>query len=190
MPEDDPAVIGSGLLANPAPEELPGGLPAWVASLIRERPEAEPARITVSHQIIANLDMALTAAAASAERLGFAARVHPDRLRGDSVAAAVRITQALKASQPGVQLWGGETTPRLPRRVGCGGRNQHLALCCATEIRGRSDLQILCVATDGSDGNTAAAGGLVDGRTLMRGRDAGLDAARCLARADSAVSGG
>ena len=73
----------------------------------------------------------------------------------------------------------------LPGTPGRGGRNQHLALAAALEIAGRADLLLLAAGSDGSDGNTADAGALVDGGTLRRGEDGGLDAARCLAAADS-----
>ncbi|MDE2091186.1 MAG: hydroxypyruvate reductase, partial [Gammaproteobacteria bacterium] len=43
----------------------------------------------------------------------------------------------------------------------------------------------LAAGTDGTDGNSSDAGALVDGATLTRGEDAGLDAANCLARADA-----
>ncbi|MGB5622928.1 MAG: MOFRL family protein, partial [Gammaproteobacteria bacterium] len=46
---------------------------------------------------------------------------------------------------------------------------------------------ILCAATDGSDGNSADAGGLVDGGTLARGEAEGFDPDLSLARADAGV---
>ena len=74
---------------------------------------------------------------------------------------------------------------RLPPSPGRGGRNQHLALRLATRIAGRDELHVLVCATDGSDGPTADAGGLVDGGTLARAEAAGLDAGRALAAADA-----
>ena len=73
----------------------------------------------------------------------------------------------------------------LPAAPGRGGRNQHLALCCATAIQGRDDLAVLCCATDGVDGNSEDAGGLVDGQSIRRGRDGGADPSDCISRADS-----
>jgi hydroxypyruvate reductase len=45
---------------------------------------------------------------------------------------------------------------------------------------------IASLATDGTDGPTGFAGGLVDGSTVDRGRAIGLDAVRHLAENDSA----
>jgi glycerate 2-kinase len=84
-----------------------------------------------------------------------------------------------------MQVWGGEPTVRLPDQPGRGGRNQHLALRCATAIQGREGLAILCAATDGADGSGEDAGALVDGDSVQRGRDAGMDPEACLERADS-----
>jgi hydroxypyruvate reductase len=67
----------------------------------------------------------------------------------------------------------------LPPDPGTGGRNQALALEIAREIRGCDRIAVLVAGTDGSDGPTTAAGGLVDGSTWQ---DAGAGA---LCRADS-----
>ena len=73
----------------------------------------------------------------------------------------------------------------LPASPGRGGRNQHLALRLATRIAGHDELAVLVSATDGSDGPTPDAGGLVDGGTLRRGEALGLDAGRALEAADA-----
>ena len=70
-------------------------------------------------------------------------------------------------------------------RPGCGGRNQHLALSAAIALAGRDDALLLAAATDGVDGVTRDAGGLVDGGSCERGAIEGLDARDCLLRADS-----
>jgi glycerate-2-kinase len=44
---------------------------------------------------------------------------------------------------------------------------------------------VLAAGTDGTDGPTAAAGGLVDAATTVRGRAAGFEAARALADNDA-----
>ena len=79
---------------------------------------------------------------------------------------------------------GGETTVTV-RGAGLGGRNQELALSAAFALRGVPDVLLASVGTDGSDGLTDAAGAWVDGTTLQRAADLGLDATAALAANDS-----
>jgi glycerate 2-kinase len=62
---------------------------------------------------------------------------------------------------------GGETTVRLNRRKnGLGGRNQEAALACLAKLD-RQDVVVGCMGTDGIDGNSDAAGGLVSPKTIV-----------------------
>ncbi|MCD8384784.1 MAG: DUF4147 domain-containing protein [Clostridiales bacterium] len=63
-------------------------------------------------------------------------------------------------------LAGGETVVHL-RGSGLGGRNQELALAAAEELAGISNVAVLSVGSDGTDGPTDAAGGYVDGDTCQ-----------------------
>jgi len=54
---------------------------------------------------------------------------------------------------------------------GVGGRNQQFALACATKIAGEN-ITVLSAGTDGIDGNSPAAGAIVDRTTMARSRDA------------------
>ncbi len=55
----------------------------------------------------------------------------------------------------------------------------------AIAIRGLSDVAIVCLATDGSDGPTDAAGAIAEGDTCQRAAAMGLDAYRYLETNDS-----
>ncbi len=79
---------------------------------------------------------------------------------------------------------GGEVRVALPQKAGTGGRNQHFLLQCAQSIQGEP-IAVLSCGTDGIDGNSLAAGGVVDGSTAQRARAAGLDVAASLERFDS-----
>jgi len=57
---------------------------------------------------------------------------------------------------------------------GTGGRNQQFALACAPKISGET-ITVLSAGTDGVDGNSPAAGAIVDGRTLERAKARGMD---------------
>jgi len=60
-----------------------------------------------------------------------------------------------------------------------------MALASALAIEGMEDVLILCAATDGSDGPTDATGAIVEGDTVARARQLGLDARAYLANNDS-----
>jgi glycerate-2-kinase len=79
---------------------------------------------------------------------------------------------------------GGQTTVTV-RGAGRGGRNQELALAAALAIQGLDGVLIASLATDGSDGPTDAAGGLVDGSTVARGAARGLSAGDALQQNDA-----
>ena len=119
---------------------------------------------------------ARAAAATKAQSLGVSVHGNAETLYDDVAAAALLMTRTLPTA-PGLMIWGGEPTVVLPPDPGQGGRNQALALHLAREIRGRADLSVLVAGTDGSDGPTTAAGGLVDGRTWDDSATAFLHAA-------------
>lgn len=100
------------------------------------------------------------------------AHVLPTPVVGD-VADAARLI--CDQAGPGITVWGGETTVVL-RGNGRGGRNQELALRIAAEAAKRGWRNWVCLqgGSDGRDGPTDAAGGLVDEGTL--GRISGFDA--------------
>ena len=66
-----------------------------------------------------------------------------------------------------------------------GGRNQEFALAAAIEVADLNNVVVLSAGTDGTDGPTDAAGAIVDGATVERGRERGMNALEFLARNDS-----
>lgn len=68
----------------------------------------------------------------------------------------------------------GECEVRTEGFLGVGGRNAHLALRWSLLLEGQP-ITALAWATDGVDGNSPGAGGVVDGSTAARLRDAGID---------------
>jgi glycerate 2-kinase len=72
-------------------------------------------------------------------------------------------------SVPYAFVLGGETTVKLRVRLnGTGGRNQEAALSAISKLKSWSDkdFTILCLGTDGIDGNTKAAGAIVTPKVL------------------------
>jgi glycerate 2-kinase len=86
--------------------------------------------------------------------------------------------QQLRAESPKLCLLSsGEVTVKLPTEHGCGGRNQQFALACAfalAEDPGKA-LVALSAGSDGVDGNSPAAGAVVDPTTLTRARQQHFD---------------
>lgn len=191
VPGDDPATIGSGLLVPACfiETEAPIELPEWITTLMSSsvpaplRDDAVFKKITLD--IIATLSDAKRATAERGRELGYEVYEHTAMLSGDAVLIGRQLAAELLNAPAGLHIWGGETTMQLPAHTGRGGRNQHLALVVATELAGCDNVLFLAAASDGSDGPTDDAGGLVDGETVARGRAAGLDVNNALARADS-----
>ena len=80
-------------------------------------------------------------------------------------------------------LSGGEVTVKVTNG-GIGGRNQQFALACAGKISGEN-ITVLSAGTDGVDGNSSAAGAVVDGTTNARAQSKGLDIRAVLDRFDA-----
>ena len=159
-------------------------LPASVRAHLEapELPAASPPPAT-NHLIGSNR----VSLAAAASACGASATIVSDRLVGDVEAAAAEIIVAATTAPetPTCLIFGGETTVTL-RGAGKGGRNQELSLRVAIAMPdlGR-DWAFLSGGTDGRDGPTDAAGGLVDARTAERIRKAGADPEALLANNDS-----
>lgn len=79
---------------------------------------------------------------------------------------------AVRAPDSVALVLGGETTVTLNRsqRNGLGGRNQEAVLSAALKctFQPKVDIAILCVSTDGVDGNSKAAGAILTPKTLSR----------------------
>jgi len=185
--DDDPSVIGSGLLSpvSVAEPALPA-MPAWLEALLDSAsgcPQQSPAT-HIEQQVIAGNRDACQAAAQAARSMQLPVQLHSPIF--EPVPQAVsRIAQRLLTAEACVHIWGGEPTLVLPENPGQGGRNQHLALSLALALRGHAGITVLCGATDGSDGPTDDAGAVVDGQTVQEGVDYPGGVTRALERADS-----
>ncbi len=95
-----------------------------------------------------------------------------------------RLRELRAAVSPVCLLSGGEVTVKVGDKSGSGGRNQQFALYCANRIAGEL-ITVLSAGTDGIDGNSLAAGAVVDGSTVSRARQRGLDLAAALSQFDA-----
>ncbi|MFZ9039034.1 MAG: glycerate kinase type-2 family protein [Gammaproteobacteria bacterium] len=123
------------------------------------------AEAKASSKIIASNQIARQRAVHQAEQLGLEVHVNEETLYGDVFELAPVIGAGLQQAEPGVYIWGGEPTLVLPENPGRGGRNQSLALALAEYVSGMDNIDLLVAGTDGTDGPTRAAGGIVNGNT-------------------------
>ena len=139
----------------------------------------------VTNVVVGNSRLVVDAAARTAERLGYAPVIATAALEGEARdAARALVAEARSLRRPACLIAGGETTVTV-RGAGRGGRCQEFALAAADALVSGDDLIVLAAGTDGTDGPTDAAGAVVDGRTVGKGRALGLDADRALADNDT-----
>lgn len=79
-----------------------------------------------------------------------------------------------KLEMPCAVIIGGETVVKVTGN-GLGGRNQEIALQAAAGIQGMKRTVLFSLASDGTDGPTDAAGGIVDGYTVAALEEKGMD---------------
>lgn len=172
---------GYGLMEGLAPR-VAAHMEKGRKGLIPETPKpGDPLFRNTCNLIIGNNRLALLAAEKEAKCLGYHTLVVPEPVTGDAEEEARRLV-ALATSPAGQRplciLQGGEPTVKVTGS-GKGGRNQHFALAAlhAMSSLGGDDLSnlvILSGGTDGTDGPTDAAGGVVDADTLRRAASLGL----------------
>ncbi|BAA29583.1 440aa long hypothetical protein [Pyrococcus horikoshii OT3] len=141
----------------------------------------------VHNFLIASNSISCEAIAREAQRLGFKAYIMTTTLEGEAKDAGLFIGSIVQEiaergrpfEPPVVLVFGGETTVTIEGKGGKGGPNQEIALSATRKI---SDLEALIVAfdTDGTDGPTDAAGGIVDGTTYKKLREKGIDVEKVL----------
>jgi len=119
---------------------------------------------------------------------GFAVEVDNSCDDWDYADAADHLLKRLRELRKGVSrvclISGGEVTVKVTGDAGIGGRNQQFALYCASKISGEQ-ITVLSAGTDGIDGNSTAAGGVVDGHTMSRAAELGVDVPRALREFDA-----
>jgi glycerate 2-kinase len=161
-----------------------------------ERPETPKAgdsafRGATTHVVGGNR-RSVRAAAREASRLGLHPVVLTTRLEGEArevarcLVAILRERAERSARRPTCLLAGGETTVTVTGH-GQGGRNQELAVAAAACLEGFPVPAVVAsLATDGIDGMSDAAGGVVDDESVRRARELGMPAPQAfLAKSDS-----
>jgi hydroxypyruvate reductase len=197
--DNDPGTIASGLTAGDLTtfsdakgvflrrgiwEQIPNSIQAYLDrgcdGLIDETtlPEDEIFR-DVSNTIVGSNLISLDSICQSAKSAGYDAQIVSKALTGEARFVAEKFLMRASApiERPTAFVAGGETTVTV-RGSGLGGRNQEMALTFALDSDSRTNKSswvFLSGGTDGIDGPTDAAGGLVDPGTIARIHNAGYD---------------
>lgn len=170
--------------------EQPLRIDGFSAALAETNAPADAARRAFDLLLTAD-DVAL-AAQRQAAALGYKALIDnrcDDWTAEDAAQFLLLQLDSLEAAAERVCLIStGEVTVRLGAAPGIGGRNQHFALEMARLLDNarRPRLTVaLSVGTDGIDGNSPAAGAIVDAQTFARASQPGLDPAVALREHDA-----
>jgi hydroxypyruvate reductase len=191
--EDCLEVLDRYALMGELPASVESHLQAGLEGKIPETPKPGDPIFTQTTSILVGTNLqALKAAAAEAEKLGYASLILSSLIEGDTAAAAHLHTALIREiirsgnplPRPACLISGGETTV-VVRGKGKGGRNQEFALEAALDLEGLEGVCLLCGGTDGTDGPTDAAGAVVDGDTVARAQAKGLNPREFLKDNDS-----
>ena len=170
---------------------------AIIKGLEGELPEtvkpSQMLELKTQNHLVGTNQLAGEAAQARAEQLGFETEILTTTLTGltEEVASGFAdlvdqmIEKRKESDAPICLIMGGETTVDV-RGDGLGGRNQDLAMRMAPVLAGKSGVLFISLATDGEDGPTDAAGGVMTGDVLREGVEGqDLDVAAYIANSDA-----
>jgi hydroxypyruvate reductase len=195
VPGDDPGIIASGPTLPDATTcadalailrkygiEVPDNVRVHLESGAGETPKPDDARFMANtHQVIANAQDALEAAAQTASAAGITPYILSDDLEGEArdvgqVHAAIARQVARRGqpfSKPCVLISGGETTVTV-RGKGRGGRNAEFLLSLAVALDGCAGVHAIACDTDGIDGSEDNSGALYGPDSIARATALGL----------------
>lgn len=164
---------------------------------LSETPKPEsPIFKSIQNLVIGSNIQALKAAALEAKTKGYTPLILSSRIHGEAreiakimVAIARDLEEkGLPIPKPACILLGGETTVTIKGK-GLGGRNQEMALAFLQEAvehpKDFSNLGFLSAGTDGNDGPTDAAGGIITQEHIQRALDRKTDLVQALDQNDS-----
>ncbi|MEN3363665.1 MAG: glycerate 2-kinase [Burkholderiales bacterium] len=195
VPGDDPGIIASGPTLPDATTcadalailrkygiEVTENVVRHLETGAGETPKPDDARFKANtHQVIANAQDALEAAAQTARTAGITPYILSDDLEGEArdvgqVHAAIAKQVARRGqpfTKPCVLISGGETTVTV-RGKGRGGRNAEFLLSLAVALDGIEGVHAIAADTDGIDGSEDNSGALYGPDSIARATELGL----------------
>ncbi len=146
----------------------------------------------VQNVVVGDASLAAKVAGEAATQLGYRAVIVGTTFAAEArefgrIWAQIAVSAAhggTEFSPPCCIVGAGEMTVTV-RGGGAGGRNTEMAAAAALEIDGEPNVVVASLATDGDDGSSQAAGGIVNGATVRRLRDARLNPRDLLDRNDT-----
>ena len=163
---------------NPAPQSVRNHLQQGLAGNIPETPKPGNHIFNKVHNFV----VADNRTACEAARRVLQGKHIPTTIMTSSLDMEARSLGKLLASvardsdqfdhpleSPSAVIFGGETTVEV-EGSGKGGRNQETALATVKRIEGLNEVTIATLGTDGVDGNSPAAGAIVDSNSIIRAK--------------------
>jgi hydroxypyruvate reductase len=190
------AILQNRNLWEQVPLSVQTHLEQGTQALHTETPKSNNAIFTHTTQtIIGSNSMSVQAIIQASATLNYVTYLYSNQLIGEARVVAEQLviytknllSQGMDMDRPCAILAGGETTVTL-QGSGLGGRNQEMALAFTLAAE-KHQLDVAWVflsgGTDGIDGPTNAAGGLVDNKSLQRMHSAKIEPAQYLANNDA-----
>mgnify|MGYP003878370435 FL=1 len=147
----------------------------------------------VYNVIIASNEIACKTIYEESLRRGYRAHILTTTLEGEAKDTALAIGSIVQEiyrfnrpfKKPVILIAGGETTVTIHGKHGMGGPNQEFSLSISRKIADLHGTAVLAIDTDGTDGPTDAAGGLVDSYSLNKLIELGIDVEEALYKHDA-----
>jgi glycerate-2-kinase len=123
----------------------------------------------IDHHILGSNRIVLKKAQQLLQKEGIDTTIIEEPLHGDTSKIAKELSRftVCQEEKTHAYIFGGEPTVVVKKGEGKGGRNQHLCLSMLALFDGSCDITFLSAATDGVDGNSDAAGALVNTHSLV-----------------------
>ncbi|MEA3373505.1 MAG: DUF4147 domain-containing protein [Campylobacterota bacterium] len=173
--EEAKALLSAKSLFKTLPSSVQSVINQGCNGMIKESPK-EPSKY-LDHHIIGTNSTALKAAEKKAKQLGYHTRLSSKLLEGDADSIGRELIHHIRNqpddSESHSLIYGGETTVDV-KGDGKGGRNQQLCLSALSQLNSDDTITLLSAGTDGVDGNSDAAGAIIDRQSLENTRKAGL----------------
>lgn len=165
-------------------------LPTSITTYLKDYPEKDKtlkdndlSHIDMQHIVLLPADAACSVAINEAQKAGYNTLLLSSFFEGESCVLGqnfVAIAKQVKLNchpikPPCCIIGGGETTVTINTSSGQGGPNQEFALSAAKELDGIERVVVIGIDTDGTDGPTPYAGGVVDGGTIDLARKIGIN---------------